>query len=388
MSPTYPGGVVFNLATSGMSSDCMKSPVAIPVIEPMKAVTDRLPSNPSGWAIEVKWDGIRAVVTTGGGMARITGKRGRDMTALFPEVAPLAALPELEDSVLDGELVAFRLDGRPSFSSIQRRLGSRVNPEAAGVKFVIFDLLFHHGEDLRRQPWSDRRERLDDLSLEGEAWRTPDYFTGDISPVLAATAEQGLEGIVVKRFDSPYRSGSRSRDWIKAKNLRRQEFVIGGWLPGKGSRRGTPGSLLLGYRSSPGVGEPLHYAGRVGSGLGQREIEDLRTLLDGLERLESPFSSTNLPPGARFTDPALVCEVRFSEWTPGDHLRHPVWLGLRQDSDPARVVREGAPWAPGPSPRKPCRSASGSKSKWMVVRFAFRTSTGSFIRAQGSPRRI
>lgn len=315
----------------------------IPVIEPMRAVSGRVPADSSGWAQEVKWDGIRAMVTVSGGEARIAGGSGREITRLFPEIAPIAELPGLEGSVLDGELVVFGPDGRPSFAGIQRRLGPRILPGAAAVELVLFDVPFHLGEDLREAPWSERRERLDEIGLEGPAWRTPGYFTGDVARTLAATAEQGLEGIVIKRFDSPYRSGSRSRSWLKIKNRRRQEFVVGGWLPGRGSREGSVGSLLLGYRDSPGAGEPLRYAGRVGSGLGESDLEELGRLFAGLERADSPFSEPGQPREARFAEPVLVGEVRFAEWTPDGHLRHPVWLGLRRDCDPAAVVREEAP---------------------------------------------
>jgi bifunctional non-homologous end joining protein LigD len=312
----------------------------IPVIEPMKAVSGRVPADSSGWAQEVKWDGVRALLTIVEGDARVTGSSARDMTGLFPEVIPIADGTELEGSVLDGEMVVFGADGKPSFSGIQRRLGRRAAPRTASAVLVLFDLLFHNGEDLRDLPWSERRERLDGLELGGPAWRTPGYFTGDVAAMLAATAEQGLEGIVIKRMDSPYRSGRRSRSWLKLKNGRRQEFVIGGWFPGRGGRGGSIGSLLLGYRDSTGVGGPLRYAGRVGSGLGERELEEVGGLLAGLERAESPFAGPVTPRAARFVEPELVGEVRFAEWTPDGHLRHPVWLGLRRDSDPVDVVRE------------------------------------------------
>lgn len=308
------------------------------MIEPMKAVTGPVPGDSSGWIHEVKWDGIRAIVAITGGKVRITGSRCSEVTGLFPEIAPIGDRPELESSVLDGEMVVFDVDGRPSFSGIQQRLGRRLAPVAT---LLLFDLLFHRGEDLRYLPWSKRRERLESLDLNGPTWRTPGFFTGEIPVTLAATAEQGLEGIVIKRMDSPYRSGNRSRSWLKLKNQRRQEFLLGGWVPGRHGREGSVGSLLLGYRDSPGgAGAPLRYAGRVGSGLSERELEELRRQLTGLARPDSPFAERVTPRTAQFSEPELVGEVRFAEWTAEGHLRHPVWLGLRQDSDPADVVRE------------------------------------------------
>lgn len=315
------------------------------VIEPMKAKLAETPVASEEWATEIKWDGVRAIAFCENGELRLQGRRLNDITDLFPEIAPLADVPAAEGTILDGELVAFDEHGIPDFQRIQKRL-KRGSPNGQTKKsyaatFVIFDLLEADGEDLRARPYRERRERLEALDLNGPNWQTPDYLVADIESTLEATAEQGLEGLVVKRLDSTYHGGRAGRDWLKLKNRRRQEFVIGGWLPGKGARDGSLGSLLIGYWDHrEGRGEHLRYAGRVGSGFSQGDLEAIGDDLAGFERGTSPFDDMPAVPGAKFVNPLRVVEVEFSEWTHDQHLRHPVFIGMRRDKAPGEVRRE------------------------------------------------
>ena len=184
---------------------------------------------------------------------------------------------------------------------------------------------------------SERRARLDDLQLDGERWRVPAFQAGEGSALLAATREQGLEGVIAKRLDSRYAPGRRDDNWLKIKHSQRQEVVIGGWTEGKGSRSARIGALHMGVYDEQGL---LRYAGRVGTGFGEDELERLAGLLHPLARESSPFAKRQPPRGAHFVEPLLVCEVEFTEWTQAGLLRHPSYKGLRDDKPAKAVVRE------------------------------------------------
>ncbi|MBK8294632.1 MAG: hypothetical protein IPK93_07610 [Solirubrobacterales bacterium] len=191
------------------------------MIEPMKAKLAEAPSTSENWATEIKWDGVRAIAFVEDGVLRLQGRNLNDITQLFPEIGPLASVPGVEGTILDGELVAFDENGAPDFQRIQKRLrqdgdqGRGQTARSYAATFVIFDLLQAEGEDLRPLPYKERRERLEALNLTGRSWQTPDYVVVDIESTLEATAEQGLEGLVVKRLDSPYRGGRANHDWLK-----------------------------------------------------------------------------------------------------------------------------------------------------------------------------
>lgn len=314
-------------------------------IEPMKARLAELPADDGGWGFEIKWDGVRAIAYCGSDGVRLLSRTARDISAAYPEITALSAALDGHEAVLDGELVAFDEAGRPSFQRLQRRMHvrdagqvRRLRGEVA-VTYVVFDLLVADGRSLLGLPYEERRRRLDALALDGEAWRTPAYHRGDGASLLELTSAQGLEGIVGKRLDSPYRPGKRGRDWIKVKNVVGQEVVIGGWLPGKGRRAETLGALLLGYWD----GDELRYAGKVGTGFDDAELRMLLERLEPLRRDSSPFStdSGRQPERAAiFAEPALVAEVGFTEWTDAGTLRHPVYRGLRDDKVAGEVVRE------------------------------------------------
>src|SRR5207247_7154892 len=211
----------------------------------------------------------------------------------------------------------------------------------APVTDVIFDLLWLDGHSLMELAYEERRARLAELDLHGERWQAPDHVVGHGAEVLAASEAQGLEGVVAKRLDCPYEPGRRSAAWLKVKNVQRQEMVIAGWLPGEGRRRDRIGALLVGVREDGA----LRFAGRVGTGFTEAELDRLQGLLAPLERKTSPFDAAGPKPPreAIFAEPRLVAEVEFREWTSAGVLRAPSYKGLRDDKPASEVVRETPP---------------------------------------------
>ncbi len=325
-------------------------------LKPMLAtLAASLPRDEEAWAYEIKWDGVRAIAYSEGGHLRLESRNLREITSHYPELRALG--PELgsTDAILDGEVVAFDDAGRPSFELLQSRMNlasdSAIRRRMADcpVTYLIFDLLYVDGRSLVDLPYAERRERLDALELDGPSWQTPSIHLGEGKALLRLTRERGLEGLVAKRLDSRYLPGRRSRAWLKVKNTRSQELVIGGWLPGQGSREGTIGAILVGYYEGDDRGRRLRYAGRVGSGFTETELRRLVGLLEPLETPESPFDGRQPPKHAVFVEPRLVAEVAFREWTAARTLRAPVYKGLRADKDPAEVVLEQEEAPPTPA---------------------------------------
>jgi bifunctional non-homologous end joining protein LigD len=213
--------------------------------------------------------------------------------------------------------------------------------EQLPVTYCIFDVLYLDGRSTTALPYTQRRELLERLDLNGPHWRTPPYRRGGGKAALAEAKRRGEEGVMAKRLDSVYEPGRRSRSWIKVKNSRTQEVVVGGWQPGKGARAGTIGSLLLGIYDDSG----LSYVGKVGTGFTQAVLADLHGTLSKLGRRTSPFAG-ELPKAdardAQWVTPKLVGEVEFAEWTRDGRLRQPRWRGLRPDKSPEQVVRESS----------------------------------------------
>jgi bifunctional non-homologous end joining protein LigD len=313
-------------------------------VKPMLARTGSLPRSDEGWTYEIKWDGVRAVAYSTPGELRLESRNLKEITGSYPELGRLNRALSSHQAILDGEIVAFDEHGRPSFAALQRRMhvGSPAQAKrlakAAPVTYMIFDLLWLDGHPLMGLRYEERHELLVTLALSGESWQTPDRLQGRGRDVLKATAEQQLEGIVAKRLDSPYEPGARTSAWIKIKNVGRQELAIGGWLPGEGRRERRIGALLLGVYDPDGA---FRYAGRVGTGFTDSELERLGKRLAPLRREDSPFTAGKPPPReAVFVAPELVAEVEFSEWTAAGILRHPSYKGLREDKDAREVVRE------------------------------------------------
>ena len=318
-------------------------------LRPMLATAGQLPPDDTGWAYEMKWDGLRALAYVGDGLVRLVSRTGRDITQVYPELQGLAAaLREAGASgaVLDGEIVAFGGEQWPSFEALQQRMNIssaadvRTLAAQVPVSYLAFDLLALNGHPLLDLPYRDRRALLDELGLHGRNWQTPPAFTHEPGTAIQAMSrQQGLEGVLVKRLVSRYEPGRRSASWIKVKNVRRQEAVVGGWKPGERGRAGQIGSLLIGVYGPGG----LAYAGHVGTGFTQQALRMLGGRLEPLRRDTSPFT-TEVPAeharNARWAQPQLVVEVAFTEWTKAGRLRAPSYKGLRDDKDPAEVVRE------------------------------------------------
>jgi bifunctional non-homologous end joining protein LigD len=326
-------------------------------LEPMLAKPGEVPeSDGEDWAYEIKWDGIRALGYADRGRWCMLSRRLEDVSARYPELEPIAEQLAERRAILDGEVVALDAEGRPRFQLIQSRMGLtsaaavKARLKQTPVDYVIFDLLYLDGHRVRDLPYTQRRELLEGLELDGARWRTPRYRHGGGADLLEAARRQGLEGIVAKRCDSPYRPGKRTGEWIKTRVWKRQEFVIGGYIPGEGRRAKRVGSLLVGYyderRSELGRGEKqkLHFAGGVGSGLKEGDIDFLTKELRKRERPESPFEVGH-PTGPKaklavWCEPELVCEVSWTEWTNEGTLRQPAFKGMRDDKDPREVVKE------------------------------------------------
>jgi bifunctional non-homologous end joining protein LigD len=322
-------------------------------LRPMLARTaEKPPSDDDQWAFEIKWDGVRALAYIGDDL-RLESRSGEDITKRYPELHGIAE--ELgRPAILDGEIVACDSEGHPSFQRLQSRMGvtspAVIKRRAieTPVSFMAFDVLYLDDSLTIELPYEKRRELLTGLDLDGGRWQAPRHHLGEGAALLEATRKRGLEGVVAKRLGSVYRPGRRTHDWLKLRNTRRQEFVIGGWVPGEGGRSGSVGSLLVGYHdSTPGEAERLGrqqmlvYAGGVGTGFTQDELARLTRMLKARARLSSPFDVGTLRKrGARWCEPELVGEVEFREWTREGTLRAPSYKGLRDDRDPREVVRE------------------------------------------------
>jgi bifunctional non-homologous end joining protein LigD len=297
------------------------------------------PPNGDGWLHEMKLDGYRLECLVAGGRTRLMTRRGLDWTDRFPTVAAAASDLPVRSAILDGEVVVLLPDGRTSFQALQQTFSGR--PPGPLVYFV-FDLLEHDGKDLRRLPLLDRKERLAGL-LRGrggdqQVIRYSEHVQGQGEKVFTKACKAGLEGIISKRADSHY-SSARTRSWLKVKCLHRQEFVIVGFTEPKGSRSGL-GALLLGVHN--GTSRELSYAGKVGTGFSQDTLEELYDRLEPLERKAAPLSDaprTGLR-GVHWVEPRLVAEVVFTEWTDDGRLRHPSFVGLREDKPASQVRRE------------------------------------------------
>jgi bifunctional non-homologous end joining protein LigD len=317
-----------------------------PVPLPMLATPGELPppEEDDRWGYEFKWDGVRAIAAVdGGGVLGLTSRKGTDITVRYPEVARLPEALRGRRAVVDGEIVAMDERGRPDFGALQSRM-HRTGPEVRGlaaarpVTFLVFDLLSLDGEDLLERPYAERRERLDALAPAGHRWVTTPWFRGGGARVQAAGLENELEGIVAKKLDSPYRPGVRSPEWRKVKNVRVQSVVVGGWRPGQGRRAGGIGSLLFGVPDDEGR---LVYAGHVGTGFSDQDLEDLKRMLTG--RRTCPFDGDlprDITRDAHWVEPDLVGEVAYAVWTAEGRLRHPSWRGIRDDLEPDDVVVE------------------------------------------------
>jgi bifunctional non-homologous end joining protein LigD len=290
------------------------------------------------WAYETKQDGQRVVVyLAGDGGVVLRARSGEVVTVAYPELLPLGHALGATPAVLDGEVLALDEQGRADFQLLQSRMGLVQAPGRAArraaevpVHLVLFDVMHLAGRSLIALPYVRRRALLAELGLAGPYWSTPGALVGHGEQALRATVEHGLEGLVCKRLDSAYEPGVRSRAWIKIRNMRSEDVVVGGWLPGKGRLTGLPGAVLVGQRAAG----RLRYVGGVGTGWSEAERERLAALLRTAETDVCPFDPVPRVPGAHWVLPRLVGEVRYSTRTRAGMLRQPSWLRLRPDLAP------------------------------------------------------
>ncbi len=293
----------------------------------------RVPDEP-GWVHEVKYDGYRIECILDGPRTRLLTRGDKDWSDRFATVLHAARELASHRAVLDGEVVALDANGVSSFQLLQRHLeeGAR-HP----IRYFVFDALMLDGSDLRHLPFSERRATLRKLIRTGRgAIRLTEELDGHGEAVLRRACRRHLEGVICKRIDAPYQSG-RGPAWLKVKCSRRQEFVVVGFTPPRGGRPGV-GALLLAVHEAGG----WRYAGRVGTGMSNDELELLHDRLGAIERATSPLLDVDAGAGkdVHWVRPSMVVEVSFTEWTRDGLLRHPVYHGIREDKPARQVVHE------------------------------------------------
>jgi bifunctional non-homologous end joining protein LigD len=323
-------------------------------VEPMLAEPSDEPFTKDGWLFELKLDGYRLIASKSRGEVLLLTRNGNDYTAVFPEIARAVKALPLSDCIIDGEVVVLDEQGKPSFSRLQRRgrLSSPIEIKRAAVELpatlYVFDLLAFEDFDLRPLPLSERKALLLATLPKLGPVRTLDHIEREGEAFLKQVAALGLEGMIAKRADARYRGG-RTDAWLKIKHERTGDFVIVGFTAPKRSRGGL-GALQL----ADMVGGTLAYAGRVGTGFDDAQLETLRTMLDAVVRPTPPCEGPAMRPGeaphpasdipdtktTTWVEPVYVCEVRFREWTPDGVLRHPAFIRMRTDKDPRDCDRQ------------------------------------------------
>jgi DNA ligase D-like protein (predicted ligase) len=297
----------------------------------MKAVlTDERFSDPA-WIFERKLDGIRCIAVRDGGGVRLLSRNDLSMNGRYPELAEAVGAQPRERFALDGEVVAFA-GGQTSFAKLTRRAR-----EYVPVFFYVFDLLWLDGEDVRALPLRTRKRLLRDAIDWQDPLRFTQHRNADGEAFYAEACAKGWEGLIAKRVDSPY-GARRSKDWLKFKCGMGQELVIGGFTEPHGTRIEF-GALLVGHHDAGGA---LRYAGKVGTGFDRPLLRSLGERLRALARATSPFADAVRERDVTWVEPQLVAQIGFSEWTRDGRLRHPRFLGLREDKPADQVVREGA----------------------------------------------
>ena len=311
-------------------------------IPPMLAtIAERAPTG-GGWIYEPKLDGVRVLAYVTGGSVRLFSRNRKQVEGGYPELVEQLSLAVRGDAVLDGEIVApDPATGLSSFARLQQRMHLRDVQRAArtgvSVELYLFDCLFYEGIDLTGLPLLDRKKVLRDVVWYDDAIRFTPYRTTGSAAMYRDACARGAEGILAKRAESRYVSG-RSTDWLKIKCVQQQEFVIGGYTEPQGARERL-GALLVGYYDGDGK---LRYAGKVGTGYDRDMLELLFRRLTPLHRRTSPFAPGPVPAGeVQWVTPKLVAQIGFGEWTEAGLLRHPRFLGLRDDKAPREVRREG-----------------------------------------------
>lgn len=316
-------------------------------ISPQLATLVKDPPSGEQWLHELKFDGYRMLCRIDRGKVTFWSRNGKDWTEKFQNVTKAVVSLKVTSAILDGEIVIVDAQGRSSFQKLQRAMGKATT---TGFAYQVFDLIYLDGFSLTQTPLNHRKELLKSVleSISHSIIRYSDHIQGSGEAFFKQACEYGIEGIVSKRADSHYES-TRNRNWLKVKCAKRQEFVIAGYTP---SSKGLPGfgSLVLGvYEKSK-----LVYAGRVGTGFTLKQRSELKNKLDRFSRETSPLAVVPRDPGlreTRWTEPKLIAEVVFTEWTSDGSIRHPSFQGLREDKYPGDVIRE-QPEVNSPKPKR------------------------------------
>jgi bifunctional non-homologous end joining protein LigD len=307
-------------------------------IPPMLAVLSAMPQDETRYSFEFKWDGIRALCFYDGQDLRFESRNLRDITAQYPELQGLRKSLRTP-VVLDGEIVALDRHGRPDFSLLQNRMHVRHHKaRQAGtfpIQYIIFDLLYHRNENLMPEPYLLRRKQLQELDLESPNWRISPSTRGHGKEIWNIAKKNQLEGIIAKESDSAYEPGHRSGTWLKIKQTKTEELLIGGWVPGRGEITEGVGALLLGYYDK---NSKFRYAGKIGTGMSYEERLMLKGWFKTIPLKESPFLDPTGEKNALFCKPQYVVSVEFRGWTPGGKLRQGAHIGIRYDKNPEEVI--------------------------------------------------
>jgi len=323
-------------------------------LEPMLATIGDKPFSNPNWLFEIKWDGVRALAWIDNGVLTIRARSGAEITARYPELASLPAAIAARQALLDGEIAALDAQGRSDFGLLQERMHVRVPAETlisrVPVIFFAFDLLHCDGHDLRRSPLIERKQLLQRLLHTTERIRFSDHQVERGKEIFELAKDNGLEGIVAKRLDSPYVS-ERSTSWVKLKVTQTVDAVVAGWTAARTAAIPL-GSLLLGLYE----GKKLRFIGHVGTGFDGKKLEELSGKLKKIASTSCPFDiSPQTNEKAFWVSPELVARVKFSEWTQEKALRHPVFIALREDIGPeeCKWQNEVAAAAPAPAAANP-----------------------------------
>ncbi len=317
----------------------------LPELTPMLATLVRAPFDDDEWIFEPKWDGVRTIAVCSPSETRLVSRNGRDITATYPELNNLHDRLVCIDGVVDGEVVAFE-GGRPSFEKLQSRINLQNEREieratkTCPVTFIAFDLLYLDGRRMIDLPVEERKDLLEKLVVPSQRIQVSTWLRGDGIALAQVARDRKLEGIVAKRLGCPYRTGKRSRDWLKIKVVHEADVVVGGWSPGEGARSNSFGALLVGAYE----GDELRFLGAVGTGFNDKMLDELVPRLHELSTQQCPFSVN--PKGMRsqwggrslkdprWVRPELVARVEFRELTSQGKLRAPAFKTLRHDLDP------------------------------------------------------
>jgi bifunctional non-homologous end joining protein LigD len=290
------------------------------------------------YAFEVDWQGIRALARVDGGQVRLWGRDLSDLTGRYPEVQALAAIAPPE-TIVDGELIVADSEGRPDSVALERRQQA-ANPEAVAravaaqpVTFVVYDLLYLAGRSLLKQPLVRRRPRLRESIRSAARIYVAEAVAEDGLALFDAARERGLEGIVAKRFDSPYRPGQRHPDWLAIEVVRRQDFAVIGFLPQAGDQ------LLEALIIATYDGRGYQPAGRVAGGFDAATSKRLRKSLDALPATAPPTDERWADDRICWVEPRIVVAVKYSEWDRNGQVRFPIFSGLRPEVSPQECVR-------------------------------------------------